>query len=174
MKVIETERLILRKLIADDAEFILELLNEPDWLKYIGDRGVRTLEDAGKYIIDGPMAMYAEHGIGLYAVVLKESSTPIGLCGLIQRDFLKDVDLGFGYLSKYWGKGYAFEAAKATMTYGVNELGYLRIVGFTAIDNEKSANLLQKLGMKDKGNIRYASTAEFIRLFVKEYESKKD
>ena len=152
---------------ADDAAFILELLNEPDWIKYIGDRGIRTIIDAKKYIVEGPMTMYAEHGIGLCAVELKESSTPIGVCGLIQRDFLKDVDLGFGYLSKYWGKGYAYEAAKAVMSYGVDELGYHRIAGFTSLENEKSANLLQKLGMKDEGKIRYASTAEYVRLVAR-------
>lgn len=169
MKMIETGRLIIKPLTVDHAEFILELLNEPDWLKYIGDRGIRTIDDAKKYIIEGPMTMYAEHGIGLYAVELKESSTPIGVCGFIQRDFLKDVDLGFGYHSKYGGQGYAYEAAKAVMAYGVDELGYRRIAGFTSLDNEKSANLLQKLGMKDEGKIRYASTAEYVKLFAIEF-----
>jgi RimJ/RimL family protein N-acetyltransferase len=166
MKVIETERLILRHLNPDDAGFILELLNEPDWIKYIGDRGIRTMDAAQKYIEDGPMTMYKEHGIGLYAVEMKESANPIGVCGLIQRDFLKDVDLGFGYLSKYGGNGYAYEAAQATLKYGVEELGYRRIVGFTSLDNEKSANLLQKLGMKGEGNIRYSSSAEYVKLFA--------
>jgi len=169
LRIIETERLNLRYLTPDDGEFILELLNEPDWIKYIGDRGIRTIEDAKKYIVEGPMTMYEEHGIGLYAVELKASATPIGVCGLIQRDFLKDVDLGFGFLAKYWGKGYAHEAAQATLTYGVEELGYRRIAGFTSLDNEKSANLLQKLGMKDEGKIRYAATAEYVRLFAREY-----
>lgn len=170
MKIIETERLNLRHLNPNDGEFILELLNEPDWIKYIGDRGIRTIDDSKKYIQDGPMEMYEEHGIGLCVVELKESTTPIGVCGLIQRDFLKDVDLGFGFLSKYWGKGYAYEAAQGTLTYGVEELGYHRIAGFTSLDNEKSANLLQKLGMKDEGKIKYASTAEYVRLFAKEFK----
>ncbi len=99
MKIIETERLDLRYLEAEDAQFMLELLNEPDWIKYIGDRGLRTIEDARTYIIDGPMTMYKEEGFGLYLVELKESKIPIGICGLIQRDFLKDVDLGFAILS---------------------------------------------------------------------------
>lgn len=166
LKIIETERLNLRHMNPIDGEFILELLNEPDWIKYIGDRGVRSIDDAKKYILDGPMEMYEEHGIGLYVVELKEDATPIGICGLIQRDFLKDVDLGFGFLSKYWGLGYAHEAAQATLTYGAEELGYRRIASFTSLDNEKSANLLQKLGMKDEGRIRYASTAEYVRLFA--------
>ena len=118
MNILETERLILRQINTDDAEFMLSLLNEPDWIKYIGDRGIQTVEAAKQYIQDGPMTMYEEHGIGLYLVELKESETPIGICGLIQRDFLKDVDLGFAIGSKYWGCGYAFEAANATLTYG--------------------------------------------------------
>lgn len=169
MRLIETERLNLRYLHVGDAEFIVALLNEPDWIKYIGDRGVRTVEDAQNYILNGPMLMYQEHGIGLLVVELKESANPIGLCGLIQRDFLKDVDLGFGFLSKYWGQGYAYEAAHATMAYGVEELGFRRIVGFTSLDNEKSARLLQKLGMKDEGNIRYSTSAEYVRLYAKEF-----
>ena len=169
MKIVETERLILRKMNLDDGDFILELLNEPDWIRYIGDRGIRTLDAALKYIEDGPMAMYDEHGIGLYIVELKASATPIGVCGLIQRDFLKDVDLGFGFLSKYWGKGYAYEAASAVLQYGTDKLGYGRIAGFTSLDNEKSANLLQKLGMKDEGEIRYSTTAKYVRLFAIEY-----
>jgi len=170
LRIIETERLNLRYLTPEDGEFILELLNEPDWIKYIGDRGIRTIESAKTYIEDGPMAMYKEHGIGLYAVELKSSATPIGVCGLIQRDFLKDVDLGFGFLAKYRGQGYAHEAAQATLSYGVEELEYRRIAGFTSLDNEKSANLLQKLGMKDEGKIRYASTADYVKLFAVEFK----
>ncbi|MET0786924.1 MAG: GNAT family N-acetyltransferase [Paenisporosarcina sp.] len=169
MKIVETERLILRHLTPEDAEFIVTLLNEPDWIKYIGDRGIRTVEAAKQYIEDGPKAMYREHGVGLYLIELKENALPIGLCGLLHRDFLKDVDLGFALLSQYWGKGFAYEAAQATLTYGFEDLGYRRIVGFTSLDNEKSANLLKKLGMKDEGTIKYASTTEDVRLFAKEY-----
>jgi RimJ/RimL family protein N-acetyltransferase len=170
VKVIETERLRIRYMKTEDAEFMLKLLNEPDWIKYIGDRGIRTVDAAKQYIKDGPMTMYEEHGVGLYTVELKEDAVPIGICGLIHRDFLKDVDLGFAILSMYWGNGYAYEAAEATMTFGAEVLGYRRIVGFTSLDNEKSANLLQKLGMKDEGKIKYASTSEDVRLFAKEYD----
>lgn len=169
MKIVETERLLLRHLTEEDAVFIVTLLNEPDWIKYIGDRGIRTVEAAKKYIEEGPISMYKEHGIGVYLIETKEEGTPIGLCGLLHRDFLKDVDLGFALLSQYWGNGYAFEAARATLTYGAEILGQRRIVGFTSLDNEKSANLLQKLGMKDEGTIKYASTSEDIRLFAIEY-----
>lgn len=170
MKVIETERLVLRYMQTEDANFMLELLNEPDWIKYIGDRGIRTIDEAIKYIEDGPMTMYEEKGIGLYLVELKESDTPIGICGLIQRDFLKDVDLGFAIHSKYWGNGYACEAAQATLIYGNEVLGFQRIAGFTSLDNEKSASLLLKLGMIEEGNIKFASTSEDVRLFAIKYE----
>ena len=92
MKMVVTERLVIRKLTIEDAEFIVNLLNEPDWIKYIGDRGIRTVEAARQYIIDGPMTMYMEHGVGLYVIELKENARPIGICGLLHRDFLKDVD----------------------------------------------------------------------------------
>lgn len=169
IKILETDRLTLRQLTLKDAKFIVTLLNEPDWIKYIGDRGIRTVEAAKKYIKEGPMTMYNEHGIGLYLIELKENAQPIGLCGLLHRDFLKDVDLGFALLSRYWGKGYAFEAAKGTLSYGAETLGHRRIVGFTSLDNEKSANLLQKLGMKGEGTIKYTSTSEDVRLFAIEY-----
>ena len=172
IKILETDRLTLRHLTVEDAEFIVTLLNEPDWIKYIGDRDIRTDEDAKKYIKQGPMTMYDEHGIGLYLIELKENAQPIGLCGLLHRDFLKDLDLGFALLSKYWGKGYAFEAAQGTLTYGAEMLGHSRIVGFTSLDNEKSANLLQKLGMKDEGTIKYTSTSEDVRLFAIDYQKK--
>lgn len=174
MRLIETKRLNIRCLHVGDAEFIVELLNEPDWIKYIGDRGVRTVDDAQNYIINGPMQMYREHGIGLLLVELKRNGLPIGVCGLIQRDFLKDVDLGFGFLSKYYGSGYAYEAAHATMKYGVEELGFRRIAGFTSLNNEKSIRLLRKLGMKDEGNIRYSTSAEYVRLFAKEFNLEKE
>lgn len=172
MNILETERLILRQIHTDDAEFMLSLLNEPDWIKYIGDRGIHTVEAAKQYIQDGPRTMYEEHGIGLYLVELKESETPIGICGLIQRDFLKDVDLGFAIALKYWGKGYAFEVAQATLKYGNETLGYQRIAGFTSLVNEKSANLLLKLGMIEEGNTKFASTSEDVRLFAINYEKK--
>jgi RimJ/RimL family protein N-acetyltransferase len=170
MKIIETKRLVLRHMKTEDAKFMLELLNEPAWIKYIGDRGIRTIDEAKKYIEDGPMTMYEEKGFGLYLVELKESETPIGICGLIQRDFLKDVDLGFAIHSKYWGNGYACEATQATLIYGNEVLGFQRIAGFTSLDNEKSANLLLKLGMTEEGNIKFASTSEDVRLFTINYK----
>ena len=117
MKVLETDRLILRWLSTDDAEFILELLNEPSFLQYIGDKGVRTLEDARNYILNGPVDMYARLGFGLYLTELKERGVPLGICGLLKRDGLEDVDIGFAFLPRFWAKGYAYESA-AVLAYG--------------------------------------------------------
>ncbi len=138
MIVLETDRLILRELTADDAAFILELLNDPGWLQYIGDRGVRNLADARQYIINGPMASYQRYGFGLYLVKLKDAETPMGICGLIKRDELEDVDIGFAFLPQFTGKGYALEAASAVMSYGSHELGIERIVAITSLDNHRS------------------------------------
>src|SRR5690606_38235364 len=103
LKVLETQRLVLRRLSAADAPFVLELLNDPAWLEHIGDRGVRTLDDARAYLAAGPVAMYAEHGFGLYLVEVREDGAPAGICGLVRRDFLDDVDLGFAFLPRYRG-----------------------------------------------------------------------
>lgn len=148
MTVLETERLRLRRLDAGDAEFILELVNDPDWLRYIGDKGVRTLDDARGYIENGPMAMYARVGFGLYCVELKQAATPIGICGLIKRDTLDDVDIGFAFLPRYRAQGYAREAARATIEYGRDVIGLPRIVAITSPDNAASGRLLEKIGLR--------------------------
>ena len=163
--VIETERLSLLYLAADDAPFILELVNQPSWLRFIGDKGVRTLDDARRYIAEGPQAMYARHGLGLYRVDLKPEGKPIGLCGLIRRDTLDDVDIGFAFLPDYWGRGYAHEAAAATMAYGRTVLRLPRIVAIVSPDNQASIRLLEKLGLRYERNLRLAEGADEVKLF---------
>jgi RimJ/RimL family protein N-acetyltransferase len=165
-KVIETDRLALRPLTVDDAAFIFELVNDPDWLRFIGDRGVRTLEDARNYILNGPVAMYERVGFGLYLVELKSDSTPIGMCGLIKREGLDDVDLGFAYLPKYRAQGYAYEAASAVQAYGRQTLGLKHIVAITAVDNEPSIRLLEKLGFVFEKTIRLPNDDEELKLFA--------
>jgi len=165
MKVIATDRLTLRWLSTDDAAFILELLNEPSWLQFIGDKGVRTLDDARDYILKGPMDMYARLGFGLYLTELAEDGVPIGICGLIKRDSLDDVDIGFAFLPRFWAKGYAYEAAAAVVAYGKNVLGLRRIVAITTSDNHRSAKLLEKLGFRVERMIRLANDAQELRLF---------
>ena len=147
MTVIETERLILRPFVSSDAPFILALLNEPSFLRYIGDKKVRTIQDAEQYILNGPVASYERHGLGLCLVELKGSHTPIGMCGLLKRDELPDVDIGFAFLPDFWNKGFAYEAAAAMMTDARERLKLERILAITNQDNEASIKLLQKLGL---------------------------
>jgi ribosomal-protein-alanine N-acetyltransferase len=146
--VLETDRLILRRFTTDDCAFIFELLNDPSWLRFIGDKGVKTLDDARDYIRKGPMAMYERTGFGLYLTALKAGRIPIGMCGLIKRDSLEDVDVGFAFLPAFRTQGYAHEAAAAVLTHGQKNFGLKRIVAITSPDNARSAVLLEKLGMK--------------------------
>lgn len=144
----ETERLMLREFDVEDAAFILELLNSPGWLAYIGDRGVKTLEEARTYLADGPMASFEEHGFGLAMVALRDSGEGIGMCGLIKRDSLPDVDIGYALLPKFMGKGYAFEITSATVNYAREQHGLRRLVAITDPKNAASIKLLEKLGMQ--------------------------
>ncbi|MBD0379938.1 GNAT family N-acetyltransferase [Paenibacillus sedimenti] len=166
MKVLETERLILRHQTIEDAAFIFELLNDPSWIRYIGDRGVRTIDDARNYILKGPIDMYARLGFGFYLTELKDGGIPIGICGLAKRDFLQDADVGFAFLPRFWGKGYALEAASAVMAYAKSVLGLNRIVAITSEDNQASAKLLEKLGLHFEGMISFENTDEEVRLFA--------
>lgn len=165
LRILETDRLALRLMSTDDAEFILQLVNEPSWLRYIGDRGVRTLEDARAYIVNGPVEMYARLGFGFYIIELKEGGIPIGICGLVKREYLDDVDLGYALLPQYWARGYAYEAASATLAYGLGELGMKRIVAITSPDNHRSAKLLEKLGLRYERMVALSDTEEQVRLF---------
>jgi RimJ/RimL family protein N-acetyltransferase len=166
MKVLETERLILRRFTVEDGKFILELLNEPSWLQFIGDKGVRTLEDARDYILKSLVAMYERLGFGLYLTELKGEGVPVGMCGLIKRDSLEDVDIGFAFLPKFWGKGYAYESASAVMAYGKRTFGLNRIVAITSPDNYGSARLLEKLGFNFEKMVKLPDDSEEISLFA--------
>ncbi|GER89642.1 alanine acetyltransferase [Dictyobacter vulcani] len=166
MNILETDRLILRQLTTEDAAFILALVNEPSWIRFIGDNGIRTLEDARTYIINGPVAMYAREGFGLYLTALKEDQTAIGLCGLIKRDSLDDVDIGFAFFPRFWSQGYAYEAASAVLAHGQQVLGIQRIVAITSLDNQRSAHLLEKLGLHFERLITLPNDVEELRLFA--------
>jgi len=148
MKILETERLILRPLQTDDADFMFELMNEPAFIRNVADRGIRNRALAAAYITEKILPSYANFNFGFYRVDLKETSSPIGMCGLVKRDTLEDVDVGFSILERFWGNGYAFEAASAMMEYGRTHLGLARIVGVTAPGNLASIRLLEKLGLK--------------------------
>ena len=145
--IIKTSRLTLSEFQLTDAPFVLTLLNTPTWLQYIGDRGVKNLADAEKYIEQKLIKSYRENGFGLYMVSLKEE-IPIGMCGLVNRPTLEDVDIGFAMLPKYAGKGYGFESAKAVLEWARDELKLNRIVGITVPDNKYSIKLLEKIGLQ--------------------------
>ncbi len=166
MNILQTERLVLRRLSTDDAPFIVQLLNDPDWLRFIGDKSVRTLEEARDYLCKGPIAMYAREGFGLYLTALKDRDVPIGMCGLIRREGLRDVDLGFAFLPAFRGQGYAFESAAAVMVHGRTMLGLHRIVAITSMDNERCTRLLERLGFARERLLRLPGDTEDVQLFA--------
>ncbi|HEV8428269.1 MAG TPA: GNAT family N-acetyltransferase [Pyrinomonadaceae bacterium] len=166
MIVLETERLTLRRLSTADAQFILTLLNEPSFIRYIGDKKVRTLDDAEQYILNGPVASYERHGFGLGLVELRESHTPIGMCGLLKRDELPDPDIGFAFLPDFWSKGFAYEAAAAVMKDARERLKLERILAITTPDNESSIKLLQRLGLKFERVVKTSEDPDAAELFL--------
>jgi RimJ/RimL family protein N-acetyltransferase len=164
--VAETERLAIRRLTLDDAEFILDLVNQPSFLRFIGDKGVRTLDDARSYLRTGPMLSYERFGFGLYRVSLRTDGTSIGICGLVKREALDDVDVGFAFLPAFWSHGYAFEAASVVVAHARGELGLGRLVAIVSPDNDSSIKLLERLGMRFERMVRLAEDASEIKLFA--------
>ncbi len=165
MKTIETERLLIREIdSAIDAEFIFELLNSPKFLKHIGDRGVRSVEQAREFIENRYRRSYRENGYGLYVVESRsitdnsndrlptgrvsapDSATQIGMCGFVKRDYFEHADVGFAFLAEFEGKGYGFESANAVLRYGRDDLGFKKVLAITSQDNDVSVKLLEKLG----------------------------
>ncbi len=164
--VLETERLFLRQLTPDDDAFILELLNEPGFLENIGDRQVRNLEGARRYVADGPAASYVQHGFGLWWVGLKDTAEPVGICGLIKRDALDHPDIGYAFLARFSGRGFASEAGAAVLDYGRRALGLARIVAITKPDNDGSIRVLEKIGLKFDGMVTLPDHGGESRYFV--------
>lgn len=146
--ILKTDRLILRQFDLTDVAFILQLLNSPGWLAYIGDRGVRTVAQAEAYLMEGPMASFASNGFGLAMVTLKENGVGIGMCGLIKREGLDDLDIGYALLPEYTRKGYAFEIASATLIYAKEQLRLRQLLAITDPKNQPSIRLLEKLGFR--------------------------
>jgi [ribosomal protein S5]-alanine N-acetyltransferase len=163
--VLETDRLKLRELIFQDALFIIELLNSPGWLQYIGDRGVQSEDQAQMYIQNGPIKSYLDNGFGLYLVYEKSSGLPVGLCGLIKRETLDHPDLGFAFLPEYMGKGYAFEAAKGVLEYAKSNLILNEIVAIVQSNNTSSIRLLNKLGFKFIGYFMHSDGKDKLELY---------
>ena len=159
----ETDRLRLRRLVLDDAPFILRLVNEPSWLRFIGDRGVRNLDEARQYITGGPQRLYSAYGFGLFLVESRDDGQALGLCGLIKRDTLPDVDIGFAFLPEHWGRGYAREAAAATLRYARERHGLARVVAITSLDNTASGRVLEAVGMRFEGTLRLEAGSDEVR-----------
>ena len=167
MRVLETDRLTIREFTNDDAPFILRLLNEPSFIENIADKGVRTLEDARAYLADGPMASYGKNGFGLWRVGTRDGDTPVGMCGLIRRDILPDVDIGYAFLPEHCAKGYALESAAAVMAYARDRVGLTRVVAVVDGANARSIRLLAKLGFVHESMVRMAADEPEICLYAK-------
>jgi RimJ/RimL family protein N-acetyltransferase len=165
MIVCRTERLLLRELDADDAAFILELVNEPAWLQFIGDRKVHSLEDARDYIARGPIASYGKNGFGLWGVELAASGEAIGMCGLVRRQALEHVDLGFAFLSRHWGHGYAREAAAAAVERAREQFHLPKLVAITNLENLPSQKVLKSVGFRYDRLIHWSEDGEDLALY---------
>jgi [ribosomal protein S5]-alanine N-acetyltransferase len=163
--ILETERLRLRAVRLDDAPFILRLLNEPSFLENIGDKGVRSLDDARKYIQEGPIASHQRHGFGLDLVLLKDSGVPIGMCGLLKREHLEHPDLGYAFLPEFWSQGYAAESAAAVLANAHGALGLSTVLAVTNPDNRPSIRVLDRIGFALEGVIGWGDGTTQVRLF---------
>jgi RimJ/RimL family protein N-acetyltransferase len=166
MYVIDTARLRLRRLGDEDAAFMLELLNDPAFIRNIGDRGVRSEADAIRYLRDGPIASYARHGYGLYLVELRDTGEAAGICGLVKRDYLEDVDVGFAFLPRFRRQGYALESASAVRSYAMGALGLTRLLAITSPDNTDSIRVLERIGLRFARMVRPPGDGGEVRLFT--------
>ena len=166
MALLETARLAIRLLSEDDAPFMLSLLNEPSFIRNIGDRGVRTIEDARAYIALGPMASYSRFGFGLYLVELKPPRPVIGICGILKRDELPEPDIGFAFLPAYWSQGYALESATAVRDYARDALGLRRLLAIVSPSNDSSIRLLERLGFSCESLTRLTPEGHDVKLYT--------
>ncbi|QBL08925.1 N-acetyltransferase [Rheinheimera sp. D18] len=163
--IAETPRLRIRHLLATDAAFTCQLLNEPSFIDNIADRGVRSELDAMYYLAEGPIKSYQQYGYGLFLVEECASQMPIGFCGLLYREKLQETDIGFAFAPEFWGKGYAFEAASAVMHFGYGSLKLKRIVGLTSASNISSIKLLNRLGLRFEKMVKMTPEDDYIQLY---------
>jgi RimJ/RimL family protein N-acetyltransferase len=170
MTVIETGRLRLRHMGEDDGAFMLALLNSPGFLRYIGDRGVRTVADAQRYVREGPVAAYAQHGYGMYLVERRDDGEPVGVCGLVRRPGLDDVDIGFAFLPEHCARGYGRESAVAVLDYARDSLRLERVVAIVLPGNTPSIRLLQGLGLRHERDVQLPAGTELLHLYAIEWE----
>ena len=165
MKITETNRLVIEKAELPDSSFFLKLMNSPNWIQFIGDRGIHNEDAAAEYIQKNLISSYEKHGYGLYKMSLKADGTPIGICGFVKRDYLDHADIGFGILPAYEGKGYTSEAAMALMTYGQQVLQLQPILAITTVENKGSRRLLEKIGLEEIGTVQPGDQKEDLLLF---------
>ncbi|MBC3882826.1 GNAT family N-acetyltransferase [Undibacterium sp. LX40W] len=165
MIVFQTERLRGRHFQEADAAFMLNLLNDPGWLRYIGERGVHDVEQARRYLLNGAIQNYQRLGFGFYLLESIETGAAVGMCGLAQREYLNAPDIGFALLAEYEGNGYAFEAAAACLQFAKNQLHLKSLVATTRLDNERSSRLLEKLGMLFKENMLHPDGDRYLKLY---------
>jgi len=163
--VLLTERLVLFRFTLDDAPFAMALVNDPSFVQYIGDKGVRTLDDAREYLRKGPLASYERHGFGLFKVVRRADAAPVGMCGLLRRDTLDDVDLGYAFLPAFWSNGYALESVAAVIDYGRLQHQLARVVAIVQADNLPSIRVLERSGFTFERDIQLAPDAQALQLF---------
>ena len=162
----ETSRLIIENLTRDDAAFTLALLNDQDFIANIGDRQIRTVAEAEMYLLNGPIASYRDNGFGMYAVREKSTGATLGMCGLVKRAALENVDIGYGFLPAGRGQGYAFEAASRVVELALKELDIRRLVAIVSPENKASIALLEALGLIYDSKIQLALDEDPICLYV--------
>lgn len=168
--ILETERLALRQFTLNDTKFIIELVNSPGWLKFIGNRNIKTEEQAEEYLKNGPLKSYEDNGFGLYLVQLKTNKTPIGMCGLLKRNDLENPDIGFAFLPAFMGRGFGFESADAVIKYAKDILKLSKIMAITVPHNSSSIKLLEKLGLTRGDTIYTSPNKEKLALYELKFE----
>lgn len=163
--ILETNRLRLREFALDDTAFIIDLLNSPGWLQFIGDRNVKTGKQAMAYLQNGPIKSYLQNGFGLSMVERKEDNKPVGMCGIIRRDTLDTPDIGFAFLPQYEGLGYGYEVASATLAYARDKLNIPNVAAITLPQNTRSIRLLEKIGLRYVKTVRLPGDEEDLLLY---------
>lgn len=166
MDIVETGRLRLREATRDDADFVLQLLNEPSWRTFIREHSISTVEQAADYLEERIISSYRSLGFGLWVVELRGGGFPTGICGLLKRDNLEDVDLGFAFLERFWGRGYAYEASRACLRYAARTLGTSRVLAITVAGNTRSIAVLERLGFKYESKFSHPGSDEVLDLYA--------
>jgi len=171
--ILETRRLRVDRFTLDDAEFILRLLNDPSFILHVVDKGVRTLDGARAYLMNGPLAHYERHGFGLWRVSERETGAVVGMCGLIRRDAFEDADVGYALLPEFTGRGYATEAVRAAVRYARDRVGLDRLIAIVSVGNARSIRVLEKLGFTFERPVRLTPGEEEVGLYALEGETLK-